>query len=71
VLVTGKFPYTGQDNAALYSKIVKGQFRVPILIENSLKELLLRLLQVNPDKRPSTQEVINFFYHFRSSIVSG
>ncbi|KAL9227784.1 hypothetical protein vseg_003435 [Gypsophila vaccaria] len=59
VLTTGKLPFNDPNLMRLYRQIYRGQFRCPNTMSNELKQLLRRLLDVNPDTRITIEEMIN------------
>ncbi|KAL6032152.1 hypothetical protein STEG23_025091 [Scotinomys teguina] len=57
LMVTGKYPF-GDVISGLKSKIVHGMYTVPSILSKELKDLLRRLLSVDPRHRPTAQEAI-------------
>jgi hypothetical protein len=47
----------GYDDRDLFGKIKKGKFDLPSHLSNGAKELIAKILKVNPDERPSVDEV--------------
>ena len=57
VMLTGQMPFKGVNEKDLFSKISRGLFRIPEIIDFEAKQLLNRILVLNPDKRPRASEI--------------
>lgn len=61
MLLTGKKPFTGGKDL-IKSRIEKSQFEVPInqitKISDEAKDVLLQMLKLNPEERPSAMEIL-------------
>ena len=57
-LVTGKFPFKGISDKDLYRKIAKGVFTFPNGVSVQAKELIEKMLRVDPTKRPNCKEIL-------------
>ena len=56
-MLCGTFPFKGDSDKELYRKINRGYFDVPEHLSTMSKALLLRILQVDPDKRPTAEQI--------------
>ncbi|KAK9723664.1 hypothetical protein RND81_05G016500 [Saponaria officinalis] len=59
VLTAGYLPFNDTNLMRLYKKIYKGQFKCPKWMSTELKQLLRRLLDINPETRITIEEIIN------------
>ena len=57
VMVSGKLPFDDEDIQSLIQKITKGIFEMPSELSNSCKDLISRLLTVEPSKRITFSEI--------------
>ena len=56
-MVCGFLPYDGDNNEEIYKQILTVKLAFPNYISTHLKELLSKLLDVNPNKRPTLEEI--------------
>ena len=49
--------YLGFDDRDLFAKIKKGKFDIPSHVSEGARNLLTRILKVNPQDRPSVEQV--------------
>ncbi|XP_066992722.1 serine/threonine-protein kinase STK11 isoform X2 [Anabrus simplex] len=56
-ITTGRYPFEGDNIYRLFENIGKGEFTIPSEIENPLRELLENMLQKDPDKRFTLQQI--------------
>lgn len=61
VMLSGSFPFKGQNEKDLYGKISRGLFRIPETIPFEAKRLITKILSVDPSKRPSAKDVNNIY----------
>ena len=54
-MLTGKTPFTGVSEAALFQRIKRGKFKFPRYISKPAKNLITQMLDVDPEKRPTAQ----------------
>lgn len=54
---TGLYPFEGDNIYKLFENIVNSDFEIPEEIENPLRSLLLGMLEKEPDKRFSIQQI--------------
>jgi MAP/microtubule affinity-regulating kinase len=52
-LLCGHFPFKGQSDKELYKKISRGQFQPPEHVSKEARNLLSKMLVVEPEKRAS------------------
>jgi len=58
VMLSGKFPFKGNSESELYKSISRGVYTVPKGISESASKLLANLLNTNPFKRPTCDELM-------------
>ncbi len=58
-MLCGTFPFKGSDDKELYRRIGRGYFEMPEHLSTFAKALLLRMLQVDPDRRPTADEILS------------
>ena len=60
-MLYGRFPFQGKDDKKLFELINKGEVKFPedIIVSENIKNLLKKILNVNPKLRPSPEEIIN------------
>lgn len=56
-LLAGYLPFSGEDDDAVFRSILKGTVKFPSFFSSGARSLLLTLLEKNPDKRASLDEV--------------
>lgn len=54
----GFLPFEDKNVSVLYAKIKKGEFKMPHYISGDLKDLLLRVLNTNPDERYTIEQIL-------------
>ncbi len=57
VILSGTYPFKGQNERDLFSKISRGLFHMPETIPYEGKRLITKMLSVDPTKRPTAKEV--------------
>lgn len=57
-LLTGTFPFRGQSEKELYSKIQRGQYKYPELMSRDARYVVTRLLEVDCKRRFRASELI-------------
>ncbi|CDW78707.1 protein kinase domain containing protein [Stylonychia lemnae] len=60
VILSGNYPFKGQNERDLFSKISRGLFHMPETVPFEAKRLITKMLNVDPLKRPSTKEVRSY-----------
>ena len=59
-MITLRPPFRAQDMEGLFNKVCKGQFsRIPERFSDDLFQVIQFLLQVNPNTRPSCEQILN------------
>ena len=58
-MLCGHFPFEDASNDKLYKKIISGKFKVPKTISNEAKDLINKILVVNPKKRITIKNIKN------------
>ena len=60
-MATGSLPFIDSNIQKLFYKIVNENVTFPadLKIDNKLKDLICRMLEKNPDRRPSVHEILN------------
>mmetsp|Transcript_29035 Transcript_29035/g.51943 ORF Transcript_29035/g.51943 Transcript_29035/m.51943 type:complete len:477 (+) Transcript_29035:2223-3653(+) len=56
-LVCGYLPFEDSNTAVLYKKIMQGDFKCPAFISDSVRELISAVLNIDPVKRLSIDEI--------------
>ena len=58
-MITLRPPFRAKNMEGLYKRVVEGRFnRIPSKFTNDLSAIVEMLLQVNPEKRPSCEEIL-------------
>jgi 5'-AMP-activated protein kinase catalytic alpha subunit len=50
-MVTASLPFDGESSIIVLKKIVKGEFNMPVYLPSELKDLIRKMLNVNPNER--------------------
>ncbi len=58
-MICGYLPFDDKNDELLYSKIMKGEFIIPNFISDSGKDLINKILCVDPDKRIRIKDIKN------------
>ena len=59
-MITLKPPFRAQDMEGLYKRVIKGQYsKIPERFSNDLFQIIQFLLQVNPNQRPSCDQILH------------
>lgn len=56
-MVTGYLPFCDPDTSKLFQKILAGSFKFPNWVSDDCKDLIEKMLTVNPSKRASIDEI--------------
>lgn len=64
-MLTGSPPFTGNNNKRIMDKILANKFKVPFYLSAEGKDLLLRLLKKNPEKRLTDFKAVKEHRFFR------
>ena len=57
LMLCKSFPFNDKNNSKLYQKILSGKFNLPNYLSNEAKDLLSKLLKVNPTERIKLDEI--------------
>jgi len=57
LMLCKSFPFNDKNNSKLYQKILSGKFNLPSYLSNEAKDLLSKLLKVNPAERIKLNEI--------------
>ena len=57
VMLCGFLPFDEDNNNLLYKKIINGHFEVPFYVSDKAKDLIKRLLTVDPNKRITIKQI--------------
>lgn len=62
VLLTGTFPFKGASDRELFQRICKGEVLYYGTIPENVQSLIKRILTVDPESRPTAQEVLSYYF---------
>jgi serine/threonine protein kinase len=57
-MLYGKMPFKAYNDKELYRRIEKGHFILPHTVSENVKNIINRMLEVNPKKRPSVKALL-------------
>ena len=57
-LLCGRFPFKGQNDKELYQNICKQELPIQEHFSRGARQLLQKIFQKNPDKRPNTKDLL-------------
>ena len=57
-MLIGKMPFKAYNDKELYRRIEKGMFTLPNTFQDNLKGIIVKMLELNPRKRPSAKILI-------------
>ena len=57
LMLCKSFPFNDKNNSKLYQKILSGKFTLPNYLSNEAKDLICKLLKVNPSERIKLNEI--------------
>ena len=57
-MVCGYLPFEDDDNEVIYRKIILGKFEIPDRLSNNCKDLINKILEINPKKRIKINEIL-------------
>ncbi|CDW51748.1 serine:threonine protein kinase 6 [Trichuris trichiura] len=64
-MLTGKPPFYCPDQRETCTRILKCTFKIPNEMSDEAKDLISQLLRLNPDDRPSLEEIANHMFILR------
>ena len=59
LMLVGNLPFNDEDNQILYQKILSGKYEVPYHLSADAKDLLSKIIEVNPSKRINIEGIKN------------
>jgi calcium-dependent protein kinase len=59
LLTHGRPPFNGENNQAIFSRIVKGKYRVEPKRSSALRDFIKKLLKLNPNDRMAVDEALS------------
>ena len=59
-MLCADFPFKGENEKELYKDVRKCKIKIPFYIKEEIKDIIFSLINLNPDKRPSCEEVLKF-----------
>ena len=57
-MLSGKWPFNGTVKAMIYEKIKSGKFDMPETFSKELKDLIKKMLEIDPKKRISAKDIL-------------
>jgi 5'-AMP-activated protein kinase catalytic alpha subunit len=57
-MVCGYLPFEDPDTNLLYKKIINGKFDIPQWVSDDCKDLMIKILNVDPDFRYTTKDIL-------------
>ena len=58
-MICGFLPFQEDNNKILYQKIIKGKIQVPYYVSHYARDLLHKILNINPNKRYTIEQIKN------------
>ena len=59
LMLCGHLPFYEEDNQLMYDKIIKGEYDIPKFLSNEAKDIIKKILEVDPKKRLNFEEIKN------------
>ena len=59
LMLCKSFPFNDKNNSKLYQKILAGKFNIPNNLSNEAKDIIIKLLKVNPQERIKLNDIKN------------
>jgi len=63
VMTTGRLPFDEPTTSELFAKIQKASFVIPNTVSTAFKDLVSKILVVNPRQRPQLTEIQNHAWY--------
>ena len=57
LMICGSLPFQDEDNSKLFQKIIKGKYTIPMHVSNHARDLLYKLIEINPKKRINITQI--------------
>lgn len=59
LMLCGHLPFYEEDNQLMYDKIIRGDYDIPKFLSNDAKDIIKKILEVDPKKRLNFEEIKN------------
>ena len=59
LMLCGHLPFYEEDNQIMYDKIIKGDYDIPQFLSEEAKDIIKKILEVDPKKRLNFEEIKN------------
>ena len=59
LMLCGHLPFYEEDNQLMFDKIIKGDYNLPKFLSEEAKDILKKILEVDPNKRLNFEEIKN------------
>ena len=59
LMLVGNLPFNDENNQVLYRKILSGKYEVPYHLSPGAKDILSKMIEINPNKRITIEEIKN------------
>jgi 5'-AMP-activated protein kinase catalytic alpha subunit len=72
-MICGFLPFEEKNNELLFNKIIEGKFNIPLFVSEPAKDLLRKILNVDPNKRYNITEITShpWFNMFTPTLSRG
>ena len=70
-MVCGYLPFEGEDNAELFNNILKGNLEFPHFVKDECKEVIERLLMLDPLQRSSIDDIKQMSFYIKGGKLCG
>lgn len=67
-MVAGYLPFCDPDTSKLFQKILTGSFKSPSWVSDDCKDLIEKILNVNPNKRATISEIKDHAWYRKQGI---
>ena len=57
LMLCGHLPFYEEDNQLMYQKIISGQYNIPKFLSDEAKDIIKKILEVDPKKRLNFEEI--------------
>ena len=65
-MLTGKYPFVSKKSRSLMKRILRNSVKFPEGLEIKYVILLKKMLNKNPEQRPSVRKLLKYFENMRS-----